>query len=178
MTQLIHELDLMCHLFGAVAEVGAVVGTRSAPIESEDTCAATVRFASGAIAVCYATMCAHRSSHGFDVIGDAGSAHSPWAYESLDADRRDAGRADAVLVAPDIGPDPESGAHTPYLEAVLDALDVGAPLPVGPEEGRAAVELCAAIYASALSGAPIALPMGAGDRFYDGVSAGDYASIA
>src|SRR5262249_1325346 len=49
MTQLIHDLDLMLHIFGPVAEVQATMETLREPIESEDTCAATVRFANGAL---------------------------------------------------------------------------------------------------------------------------------
>jgi UDP-N-acetyl-2-amino-2-deoxyglucuronate dehydrogenase len=49
MTQLIHELDLMLHIFGQASEVTATMATLREPIESEDTCAATVRFASGAL---------------------------------------------------------------------------------------------------------------------------------
>src|SRR5258707_13983896 len=89
MTQLIHEIDLMQHIFGRTTEVTATMETLREPIESEDTCAATVRFESGALVSCQGTMTAQRSSHGFDVIGDRASAHSPWAVESLDKNYRD-----------------------------------------------------------------------------------------
>jgi UDP-N-acetyl-2-amino-2-deoxyglucuronate dehydrogenase len=89
LTQLIHDLDLMCHLFGKPTEVTAVIDTLKERIESEDTSAATVRFESGALACCYGTMTAHRTSSAFDVIGESGSAHLPWAFESMDRKRRE-----------------------------------------------------------------------------------------
>ena len=89
MTQSIHDLDLMCHLLGRPIEVTAAMDTLKEPIESEDTCAATVRFESGAMACCYGTMTAHRTASAFDVIGESASAHLPWALECTDRKRRE-----------------------------------------------------------------------------------------
>lgn len=174
MTQLIHELDLMQHVFGAPASVSAVVDTLKERIESEDTCAATVRFESGAIASCYGTMVAQRSESGFEVIGTNGSAHSPWAVERMDPERRRASRRAALAEHPDV--EPGSSAHTPYLEDVLDSIEAGRPLPIGPEDGRASLELATAIYASALSGGPVSLPLDETSPFYGGITAPDYAA--
>jgi predicted dehydrogenase len=176
MTQLIHELDLMCHVFGTPVQVSAMADTLRSPIESEDSCAAMVRFASGAIVSVTGTMVGHKGTHGFDVIGHDGSAHSPWAFHDLDKQAAAETSAAAVAEHPDAGPDPEIHAHTPYMTAVLDAIEAGEPLPVGAREGRNAVELCAAIYASALTGGPISLPMDPTTPFYDGVTAEDYAN--
>ena len=197
MTQLIHELDLMGHLFGAATEVSALMDTLKEPIESEDTCAAVVRFASGALGCCYGTVVAQKTASAFDVFGERGSTHLPWALEALDSKwRAESLRAVmAAYPAPAQGstilgwlakmlpgraqsPEPEEGetpAHAPYVAAVLDAIEAGQPLPVGPEEARAAVELCTALYASALEGRPMALPLGRDHRFYAGITSGDYA---
>jgi len=175
MTQLIHELDLMCHLFGEPVEVTAMMDTFKAPIESEDTCAATVRFAGGALVSVMGTMCAHKGAHGFDVMGRDATVHSPWSVASMDKALRARSAEEAVERHPDAGPDPETAAHTPYLAAVLDAIDAGDPLPIGPDEGRRAVELCMAIYASAMSGAAVELPLDASNAWYGGVTAEDYA---
>ena len=56
----------MCHLFGRAVEVSATIDTLKDAIESEDTSAATVRFESGALACCYATMTALRTTQAFD----------------------------------------------------------------------------------------------------------------
>ncbi len=175
MTQLIHELDLMCLFFGRPARAWAAVDTLKEAIESEDTCAAVVQFESGAICTAQSTMSAHRSTAGFDLFGTEGSVHSPWSFECLDRDRRSKLRRAALAAVPDHPPDAEVCAHTPYLAAVLDALDSGAPLPSGPEQARLSLDLASAIYASSLSGDPVALPLGSGNPQYVGVSAGEYA---
>ena len=173
MTQLIHELDLVCHIFGPAAEDSAIIDTLKAPIESEDTCVATIRLASGAIVCCYATVSAHRTANGFDVFGQLGSVHYPWTFECMErAWREDALRA--VLGAYPPAPDPEESAHTPYLRAVLDAIDMGRPLPIGPDEARGSLELCVALYASALTHHPITLPIERTNRYYEGITTADY----
>ena len=197
MTQLIHEIDLMCHIFGRAIEVAAAMDTLKEPIESEDTCAATVRFESGALVCGYGTMTAHRSSSAFDVIGDLGSVHSPWALEGMDSKWRDQSRR-AVLVAHPLlaerssGPArlaaafrarlrrggahqaPPASAHTPYVAAVLDAIAEGRALPIGPDEARASLEICTAIYASALTRQPIGLPLDSTSLCYTGLTTSDY----
>jgi UDP-N-acetyl-2-amino-2-deoxyglucuronate dehydrogenase len=175
MTQLIHELDLMCHIYGPAVEVTAIADRLKEDIVSEDSCSATVRFASGAVVSAFGTMVAHRSTAGFDVIGTDASAHSPWTVHAMDTEHRDEARAAALAAFPDPAPDAQSSEHTPYLRAVADAIEAGAPLPVTPEEARACVELSAGIYASALSRAPVALPMGPGSPFYAGVTDADWA---
>ena len=173
MTQLIHELDLLCHVMGTPVEVSAMIDTLDAPISSEDTCAATIRFAGGAVASVYGTMCAQHNERTVDVFGTRGSAHSPWALHSLDA----AWVAEAEETAAEaVDARKGEGRHTGYMRAVLDALDAGAPLPVGPEDARTVVELCAAIYESGITGRAVSLPLDATSLTYGGVSASDYAN--
>ena len=174
MTQLIHELDLACHLFGTAVEVSAVIDTLNEPIESEDTCVATARFASGAIVTLHGTMCAHKSVDGFDIIGTRASVHSPWACEALDRGRRDDAREAARAICERDEREPGVSDHIAYLGAVLDAIEARRALPVGPEEGRRALELATAIYASGLSGAPVALPLDPAGPCYRGVTISDY----
>ena len=178
MTQLIHEIDLMQHIFGRAAEVTATMETLREAIESEDTCTATVRFESGALVSCQGTMTAQRSSHGFDVIGDRASVHSPWALESLDKDWRDES-VHAVLEAHPLAEtavtkQAGSSAHTPYLADVITAILEGSSLPIGPEDARASLEICTAIYASALSGRPVKLPIDHTNNCYAGLTTAVY----
>jgi len=172
MTQLIHELDLACHIFGAPLEVSAVIDTQKEAIRSEDTCIATVRFANGALVSVTGTMCAHKSSHGFEVMATEGSTHSPWKVNSLDAIWREQASAAARAAVPDAEGD--SSDHTGYMRAVLDAIDAGEPLPVAPQDARVALELCAAIYASGLSGTSVRLPLDPAAATYGGVAQADY----
>jgi predicted dehydrogenase len=55
MNQAIHAIDLLCWLFGPVAEVSGATATLARRIEAEDTAVATLRFASGALGVITAT---------------------------------------------------------------------------------------------------------------------------
>jgi predicted dehydrogenase len=176
MTQLIHELDLMCLFFGRAERAWAVVDTLKEAIPSEDVCAAVVQFEHGAVCSAHSTMSAHRSTAGFDLFGTEGSAHCPWSFECLDRDRRGELRRSVLKAVPDDSADVEVCPHTPYLAGVLDALESGAPLPSGPEQARRSLELATAIYASSLSGEPVALPLGAGHPQYEGVDAGEYAA--
>lgn len=178
MTQLIHEIDLMQHIFGRAAEVTATMETLREAIESEDTCAATVRFESGALVSCQGTMTAQRSSHGFDVIGDRASAHSPWAVESLDKNYRDE-LLHAVLDAHPLAETAAtkqagSSAHMPYLADVIAAILEGRSLPIGPEDARASLEICTAIYESALSARPVMLPIDHTNNCYAGLTTAVY----
>jgi predicted dehydrogenase len=173
MTQLIHEIDLMCHLLGQPVEVSAFVDTLKEPIESEDTCVAAVRFENGAIASSYSTMSAQRFGHGFDVFGTLASVHHPWALECMDESwRRQA--LDDVLSAYPLTLEEAANPHVPYVAAVLDAIEAGNPLPIGPDESAAALEVCAGIYAAALLGRPVTLPLDRTSRFCRGIAASDY----
>jgi UDP-N-acetyl-2-amino-2-deoxyglucuronate dehydrogenase len=196
MTQLIHDLDLMCHLFGRPTEVTAGMDTLKEPIESEDTCAATIRFESGALACCYGTMTAHRSASAFDVIGENASVHLPWALESMDRKHRDRSLREVMARYPG-GADPGAAAgivaalgarlsryrapaastvtaHTPYVADVLEAIEAGRPLPIGPEEARVSLDLCTAVYASALARCAITVPIDSAHPYYAGLTTLDY----
>jgi UDP-N-acetyl-2-amino-2-deoxyglucuronate dehydrogenase len=178
MTQLIHEIDIMQHIFGKATEVTATMDTLHEAIESEDTCAATVRFESGAMVSCQGTMTAQRSSHGFDVIGDRASVHSPWALESLDNSWRDES-LHAVLEAHPLSDafatkNAGSSAHTPYVADVIAAILEGRSLPIGPDEARASLEICTAVYASALSSRPVKLPIDHTNNCYAGLTTAVY----
>jgi predicted dehydrogenase len=172
---LIHEIDLMCHIFGPAVEVSAVIDTLKEPIESEDTCVATVRFRSGAIACCYSTVSAQRFGHGFDVFGSQASVHLPWGFECMDEAWRRRALDDVLAVYP-LTDHEASNPHAPYVAAVLDAIEAGGPLPIGPDEAAASLEVCAGIYASALLGRPVSLPMDRAIRFSRGIAANEYDS--
>ena len=178
MTQLIHEIDIMQHIFGKATEVTATMDTLHEAIESEDTCAATVRFESGAMVCCQGTMTAQRSSHGFDVVGERASAHSPWALESLNTDWRDESLRnvlEAYPLADSTTPKQAGGSeHTPYVADVVAAIMEARPLPIGLEDARASLEICTAIYASALSGRPVKLPLDHTNHCYAGLTTAVY----
>jgi predicted dehydrogenase len=187
MTQAIHEVDLMLHLFGPPVEVTADMATVTASIESEDTCAATVRFASGAMGILVASVATHEASSQFDVIGRDASVHFPWRLVATDQRVTRQLLAEAFAAVPAVGrsmhpelvrvqrkvgrfvprlqPTAPPPPHLAYWTGVADALDAGAPLPVGPAEARRSVELVTAIYTSALR---------VDDEYVDGVPKTSY----
>jgi hypothetical protein len=75
-------------------------------------------------------------------------------------------------------PKPPAPGHLGYFRAIADAVDADQPLPVGPDEGRAAVEAVAAIYASAITGRPIDLPVDTDLPTYHGVTTEMYDGTA
>lgn len=56
--------------------------------------------------------------------------------------------------------------HTGQLENVLTALETGAPVAIGGEDGRRTIELITAIYKSGAEGRTVPLPLGRDDPFY------------
>lgn len=216
MTQFIHELDLMIHIFGEPVEVYAVVDTLQQDIESEDTLGATVRFESGAVVTCCSTLNAHGGETllRYDIVGSRASAHFPWAIYASDLKhRREMLRALETAMP---GPKPVrqslpvramhnlerkvDGTHslparamrkalrrlgarsqlgsqvyrTSYIAAFLDALENGGEVPVSHEEARRSLELCTAIYASALSGTVVSLPLDESSVCYRGITTDVY----
>jgi predicted dehydrogenase len=72
MNQTSHDLDLMCWLFGAPAEVSSMVINRGHKHEVEDTAIANIRFASGALANVQLSTVSHRLNYR-QIAGDKGT---------------------------------------------------------------------------------------------------------
>ena len=194
MTQFIHNIDLLYHLLGPASEVTGSMETLVGDIESEDTVVATIRFESGAMAQCISSLAAHGDENVLDVFADQASVHLPWQLKARDAR---VGRAlnralskrmplkekiklpskaeiFAKKVKRKLFGTPRPSSHTPYLSAVLDALDSGGELPTQPREARASLEICTAIYTAALTGERVTLPLDRSSPYYAGVSTTDY----
>lgn len=203
MTQFIHQLDLACHVFGQPREVHAHMGTFAAGIESEDTFTATIRFESGAVASCSATLCAQAPMQQWHIFGTRGSVANPFAAQASDPAQLDRDLQQLDKLYPPLSPPTAQPAmhiparafrkllrilhlgghvtpprpaplHTPYYRAVLDAVDQGKALPVSPEETLPSLELCTAIYISGITGETIQLPLDRGNPYCQGFSAHDY----
>jgi predicted dehydrogenase len=216
MTQFIHELDLMIHLFGPVVEVLAIADTLHQDIESEDTFGATIRFSNGAIVTCCSTINAPASMVMYEAVGAQASVQMPtWVLRCADghllrqmnsalseafpgqgSQKTSSGPVEKFkkkvlwklqgsggakkLLRKAVGlvgirpAPPEPSNHTRFYAAILDAVDRGEALPVSPESARPALELCTAIYASALSGGPVRLPLDESNQCYKGVTVDGY----
>lgn len=168
----IHAHDLLCSVFGPVAEVAALSDTRVNPIETEDCAAITFRMENGALATSCVTLGAGDDTsrlrfcfEGF--TAESGSnpyapAEGDWRFIAR-APRRQA-EIDAVVARVDAAKPGFSG----FLDAVADALDAQGGQEVTFADGRRSIELVTAIYASARTQQPVRLPLTSGTELYSG----------
>jgi predicted dehydrogenase len=195
MTKAIHQLDLLLWIMGDARRVQAMMGTYWNRIESEDQALVNIEFASGAQGSVVVSGHPFGNREEMELIGDRGRASlrdlrlkDQAAQRRIEAEmeaiwpgpsrlqrklmglRRRLGLADAAVAA-------EGHAdHTPFLRSFVDAVDGKGEVPVSAREARTAIELCTAIYAAALTGETIELPLDPSARFYGGIQQGDYAT--
>ncbi|MEX2672159.1 MAG: Gfo/Idh/MocA family oxidoreductase [Phycisphaeraceae bacterium] len=204
MTQFIHQLDLACHLFGQPVAVQAQMDTYAADIESEDTFAATIRFESGAIASCTATLTSQAPPlQQWHIFGSRGTIQNPWACHGDNPAQmqRDLQQLD-LLYPPLSGPVKQPSMHIaarafrkglrilklgghvtppratplhlPYYRAVLQAIRKRLPLPISADDAVVSLELCTAIYIASLTGESVQLPLDRANPYCEGLTRDDY----
>lgn len=176
--QAVHQLDLLRWFLGPPAEVDAWTANLNHPdLDVEDTVAATIRFAGGALASFVASNSQRPGLHcrvhvhgrngaSVGVETDAGSMFvagvslpsSPrndlWTIPGEEAAPERWAQEDAAALA---GVDPASHHHELQLRDVMAAIRDGRPPAVDGDEGRAAVELIDAIYRAARTGERVRL---------------------
>jgi len=160
-TQAIHTMDIMLWLMGPAAAVQATIATLVHDIEVEDTAAATIRFASGALGTVAATTAAHTFwSQRLEVAGTRGKAVllnnrvAEWDFADGAPDRTEVMAFDEMADTPD-----ERGRYGPgherlirdFVRCVLE----GRPFALDGREGRKISDLLWAIYASARRGSAV-----------------------
>lgn len=167
MNQGIHQVDLLQWIMGPVTWVAAQTGTLAREgIEVEDTAAAVLRFASGAIGVIEATTSLypgypkrleiHGAEGGAVVVDDnlvAWTAKGATPEENQKVLERFGGGERSGTFA-----DPMALSfrrHQAQIEEFIRAATEGAPLTVDGAEGRKAVAIIEAIYRSARTGEPV-----------------------
>lgn len=170
MNQAIHNVDLLAWLMGDVESVTAMTATLAHDrIEVEDTAVAILRFKSGALGVIEAATSTFPGLlKRTEIHGDRGSARveqddiTLWEFQ-LKAP------SDDEILAKMGGPsgfkagasDPRGITHVGHQDQLTDflqAIDQGRPSIVDGREGRKAVEIIRAIYASAIAERPVHLP--------------------
>ncbi len=158
MNQGIHMLDLLIWYMGDPVEVRAYAATLHRQIEVEDTLAASLRFASGALATVTATTTAAPGfPHRLEIYGTRGGIQ----VEGEVATRWTlSGDASAARVPPQtggavdagMGADPRRIAPTGHIAIVRDMVEAvrgGRPPLVDGREGRRSLAAILAIYAAA-----------------------------
>jgi predicted dehydrogenase len=172
MNQAIHNVDLLLWMMGPATHVSGFTATLAHQrIEVEDTAAACLRFANGALGVIQATTSVHPGlPKTIAVHGDRGTAVIEqddvlrWQFEPETAEDRAVKERFAVKVGASGGSsNPAAISHVGHARQLADFLDAirqhRRPL-VDGREGRKAVELICAIYQSAKTGQAVRLPSG------------------
>ena len=170
MNQAIHNVDLLQWLMGEVESVYAMTATLAhVRIEVEDTCVAVIRFKNGALGTIEAATGAYPGLlKRTEIHGDRGSARveqddvTLWDFQIKTQSDSEIFAAMANTSGHKAGAsDPRGITHEGHREQIADflqAIDEGRSPYVDGREGRKSVEIIRAIYHSAKSGLPVALP--------------------
>ena len=171
MNQGIHNVDLLYWFMGDVAEVAAFTDTLAHErIEVEDTGAATLRFASGAIGVLTATTSAFPGLlKRTEIHGTTGSAIVEqdtiklWEFaEPADGDDNVRDVLMAEVENSGGAADPTAIDYSGHREQLIDfigAIENGTEPAIDGKEGRKSVELILAIYKSSWTSTIVKLPL-------------------
>jgi predicted dehydrogenase len=170
MNQAIHNVDLLQWLMGDVESVFAMTGTLAHErIEVEDTAVAAVRFKSGALGVIEAATSAFPGLlKRTEIHGDQGSARveqddiTLWEFQTEVASDAEVKAAMSRLSGHKAGASDPRGitheGHRDQLSDFLSAVDENRAPFVDGRDGRKSVEIIRAVYESARTGRPVALP--------------------
>ncbi|MEW9873594.1 Gfo/Idh/MocA family protein [Arthrobacter sp. HS15c] len=154
----IHQFDLLLHLLGPWQEVTAIASRQARATSTEDLSAALVRFENGAVATIINSLLSPRETSDIRIDCEFatvelshlyGYATDNWTVTPAP------GHEDEVTGAWDAQPLERGSGHSAQFMAMYDALDAGRRLPAGADSARQTLELAAAIYASAFTGAPV-----------------------
>ena len=177
----IHLLDALGWLVGGAQSVSATMSTLVHDTDAEDMFAGWARLRSGGVATIDCTTCAQSDEYAITMLGATGSmqlAYRPgWArtwtlrtdgrsargtrklsHEAVrqfpPASRLRARHVATLAVARVPGQDriPEHLGHGPHIRRFLEAIETGAPAPIGPVDGARSVEEVLAFYRSAETG--------------------------
>jgi predicted dehydrogenase len=164
--QAIHGLDLLLWFAGLPAEVFAWSTRRvHTGIEAEDTAAATLRYPGGALGAFEASTALWPGwSRRIELCGELGSIAleddriTQWQFREArpgDDAIRDAGAASALGSGASDPKAISTEGHRRQLQDLVDALYGGRAPALDGREGRKAVALVSALYASAEAGVPV-----------------------
>jgi UDP-N-acetyl-2-amino-2-deoxyglucuronate dehydrogenase len=171
MNQTVHTINLLVTAVGTPVEVFAYTACLAHErIEVEDTAVAVVKFASGALGIIHGTTAAYPGlDASLRVLGSKGSAvisddELVFFHENTDA-APEIERSEAIGVNQVTDDDKlEAGdlalgrAHRRQLADFVEAVNDGRPPRVGTADARTSLAVILAMYESAATGRPVALP--------------------
>jgi UDP-N-acetyl-2-amino-2-deoxyglucuronate dehydrogenase len=149
-----HHIDLLTWLMGPVASVYAKAATQLVDIETEDTAAALLTFANGALGIIEATTAARPTDleGSLSILGERGSV----VIGGQNADELVSWRFEAPEDS--IEPVHAHDGHSAFIENVVRTIRGEGSALVDGVEGRRSVEVINAIYESVRTGREVALP--------------------
>ncbi|WP_370943846.1 Gfo/Idh/MocA family protein [Amycolatopsis sp. cg5] len=142
----IHQMDLLLDLLGEWTEVSAMTARLVHDVETEDVSTALVRFANGALATVVNSVLSPQEVSRIRVDCTEATVELTHLYGYRNAD---------WVYSKDF-PQPEvdvPSSHTAQLPHVIEAIRAGKRPPASGSDGRKALELIAALYKSASTGA-------------------------
>jgi predicted dehydrogenase len=171
-THAIHAHDILCNVISPVASVFARTTTRVNPIETEDCAAISCEMADGSLATLAATLGSRpeisRLRFCFEHLTAESSlapyqpSFDPWVFTASSSARQ----AEVDAAVGELAPGPEL--YAGQFAAFHAALAAGSELPVTLADAHASLELLTAIYHSAQTGQPVALPIEPGHPRFEG----------
>lgn len=168
----VHHVDLLLWMMGAPAEVLAMMGNVAHDnSEVEDFSAAMLRFPDGALGQLTSSVVHHGQHQQLIFQAERARVSAPFECYASRAlpngfpERDGATEAQLAAAYEELAPLTYEG-HTGELDNVLGALEGREDLLVDGEQGRRTIELITAIYASAITGSAVRLPMAPSDPFY------------
>ena len=154
----IHQFDLLLSVLGPWEEVVAEAARQARPTDTEDLSSAIVTFASGAVATITNSLLSPRETSYLRFDFEHATVELEHLYGYDDAAWRvhpAPGHEQEVEGAWAEGPKGRPSGHAAQFAAVADALAAGQAPPVGLADARPTMELVAAVYASAFTGARV-----------------------
>lgn len=154
----IHQFDLLLSILGEWREVVAVAVRQAKPTATEDLSCAIVTFANGAVATIVNSVVSPREQSYLRFDFEHASLELDHVYGYSDKNWRVTaapGHESSVAAAWADGPADTPSGHKAQFAEVLSALESGSAPPVSLVDTQMTVELIAAIYASAFTGARV-----------------------
>jgi UDP-N-acetyl-2-amino-2-deoxyglucuronate dehydrogenase len=169
MNQTVHTVDLLCATMGTPVEVFAYTACLAHErIEVEDTAVAVVKFASGALGMIHGTTAAYPGLEAsLRVYGSKGSAvisddelvfvHETRG-EAAEIGMPEGAAANQVTPEDHVPKESLGRAHRDQLADFVDAVTTGRAPRIGTTQARTALSVILALYESASTGRPVAIP--------------------
>lgn len=170
----VHQIDLLNWILGKPREVyGVTANLNHRESQVEDQAAVILKYPQGAVVTLTITLNAHEERQEIHLEGSRAGIRVPFSlsckfqredgFPLENQEEREALEKEYEAV--------KAPGHEPFaeqIEEVLRSVETGKCLGVTGDEGRDSVEVITAVYASAVSGKPVKLPIGRDSYFYKG----------